>query len=247
MKRWIAGLLLALSCAAGPVTAAEPDWSGYAGLLRDYVRAETREGVRLNWVDYSGLKRDRRFVEALQTVAQFSPAMLANREEKLAFYINAYNLMAVKVVLDHWPLQSIRDAGNLFKPVWKAPAGKVAGQMMSLGEIEHEVLRPMGEARIHMAIVCASISCPDLRPEPYYAATLDTQLDDQTRHFLDNPHKGLIRTDGVLRVSKIFDWFEEDFAAQYGDLRAFFAKYQDLPASASIKPGLPYNWSLNGE
>lgn len=114
-------------------------------------------------------------------------------------------MLAIKTVLDHWPLQSIRDAGSFFSPVWKKPAGMVAGKVRSLHEIEHDILRAMHEPRIHFAIVCASVSCPDLRPEAYNAAQLDDQLDDQATIFLSRQQKGLrIEANGV-QLSKIFD------------------------------------------
>lgn len=104
----------------------------------------------------------------------------------------------------------------------------------------------MGEPRIHMAIVCASKSCPDLRVEPYAAAKLDVQLSAASKAYLDNPTKGLRVEKDAIRVSKIFDWFEEDFEPM-GGVEGFIYKYHpDLPTDLPIKANLPYDWSLNG-
>ncbi len=156
--------------------------------------------------------------------------------------------MALKMVADHWPIGSIKDAGSLFRRVWSRVSGSLGGKPITLGEIEHLILRKMGEPRIHLAIVCASISCPDLRNEPYAAAKLneqlDEQLDEQSRHFLNNAGKGLKIEKNAIRLSKIFDWFEDDFKVS-GGVMAFIKHYRtDLPA-LKIKADIPYNWAVN--
>ncbi len=241
----LAGCLLALLLSAS-VLAQEPDWRDYAQLLQHHVRPVVLDGVALKGVDYAALRKDPLYTKVYTGLARFDPARLAGREERLAFYINAYNILAIKVVLDNWPLASIKDAGGLFSPVWNQTAGVIGGRRFSLDEIEHEILRPMGDPRIHMAIVCASVSCPDLRPEPYRAARLQQQLDRQAGDFLANPGKGLRITEDGIRVSKIFDWFEEDFAKAYGGVAPFLRRYRPgLPAKLALTADLPYNWSLN--
>lgn len=245
MKTIFIGLLsLALTTT---VIASEPDWEIYASLLRDYTDIKQVKGTRLNWVNYSKLKASPEFEKVVKQLETFSPEVLENQQERLAFYINAYNILAIKVVLDHWPLKSIKDVGNFFTPVWKKKAGLIGGKSITLNEIEHEILRPMGEARIHMAIVCASISCPDLRQEPYIAARLDQQLDEQSRSFLLNPSKGLHIDSKEIHTSKIFDWFEDDFKSGFGGIDKFFLHYIEIPTSKKLKKDLPYDWSLNGE
>lgn len=229
------------------VYAAEPDWTNYGQILTRHLSERTVAGTRLAWLDYTGLKTDPAFQQAVEKIAVFPAGNLESREEKLAFYINAYNILAIKMVLDHWPVESIKDVGNLIRPVWQRPAGRVNGREISLGEIEHDVLRKLGEPRIHMAIVCASKSCPDLRPEPYTAAKLDEQLNAATDAYLANPTKGLRVEKQAARVSKIFDWFEGDFEA-VGGVESFIRSHRvDLPTGLPIKADLPYDWSLNGE
>jgi len=241
----LAGCLLALLLSA-PALAQEPDWQDYAQLLQRHVRPVVIDGIALHGVDYAALRKDPLFARVSAGLSGFRPERLAGRQERLAFYINAYNILAIKVVLDNWPLASIKDAGGLFSSVWKQTAGVIGGRRFSLDEIEHQILRPMGDPRIHMAIGCASVSCPDLRPEPYRAARLQQQLDSQAGDFLANPGKGLRLTGGSIRVSRIFDWFEEDFTKAYGGVAPFLRRYRPgLPAKLALAADLPYNWSLN--
>ncbi|MDP1773540.1 MAG: DUF547 domain-containing protein [Methylobacter sp.] len=223
--------------------AASPDWSVYAQVLQS-VKAGNKHSTPLNLVDYSALKKSGQLEAAYQVIKAFPVETLANREEKLAFYINAYNILALKMVLDHWPVDSIKDAGNLLSPVWKKTAGVIGGQEVSLDAIENEVLRPMGEPRIHFAIVCASVSCPDLRTEPYTADKLNAQLDDQVNSFLGNTQKGLNDDGKIIHVSKIFDWFEKDFKA-VGGIEAFIRQHRIGLSISAIKADIEYDWSLN--
>lgn len=235
-------LVLGLSTSWG--FAEEPDWSHYR-LVLEQVRPGTKNGVKLMKVDYAEIKRNGSLDKAYQALAAFDTGLLANRQEKLAFYINSYNILALKMVIDHWPTDSIKDAGSFFSPVWNKPAGQLAGKTVTLGAVEHEILRPLGEPRIHMAIVCASVSCPDLADQPYMAAELETQLDRQSRRFLHNSAKGLRVEDGVIRVSKIFDWFEEDFDV-YGGVDKFIRRYHGALTDLPIKANIPYDWEVNG-
>lgn len=225
------------------VAAEEPDWSNYQAVL-SHVKPGQKNGVSLTLVDYPSIKNNNSLDKAYKEISEFNLDRLMTHEEKLAFYINAYNILALKTVIDHWPVDSIKDVGSLLSPVWDKPVGELGGKAVTLGEVEHKILRPMGEPRIHLAIVCASVSCPDLRNEPYTAAKLNIQLDDQTRRFLDNPGKGLIIEKDVIRVSQIFDWFEKDFAAE-GGVTAFIKRYKtDLP-DLKFKTNIAYDWNVN--
>ncbi|MGE0861324.1 MAG: DUF547 domain-containing protein [Gammaproteobacteria bacterium] len=237
-------LLLALTCSGG-ARAELPPLDDYAGLLADHVEASEVDGLRVALVDYQGLAQDARLARAVAAFEAFPLARLAGEADVLAFYLNAYNLFTLRLVAEHQPLTDIRDLGHWWHPVWKQTVGRLGGRKVSLDDIEHGVLRPRGEPRIHFALVCASLSCPDLRPEPYRAATLDAQLDAQVRDFLANPGKGLARDAERARVSRIFEWFEADFAAT-GGVRAFIARYVPLPATLALQADLPYNWRLNG-
>ncbi|UCE62618.1 MAG: DUF547 domain-containing protein [Nitrospirota bacterium] len=228
------------------------DFSSWDGILKKYVDSKTINGVTLNAVDYKKLAKDSAYTKIVKDIEAASLSTLKSKDEKLAFWINVYNIMAAKMVLDNYPVKSIKDAGSLFTAVWKKPVGVVAGKERTLNEIEHEILRKMGEPRIHVAIVCASVSCPDLRKEAYTADKLNNQLDDQMTQFLANPKKGLAVDDkkGYVYVSSIFKWFEEDFEPK-GGVRTFIAPYSPEPLQALVTNDkltvyyLDYDWGLN--
>lgn len=190
----------------------------YGGLLSEFTR-ETKSTVQVK-VNYRGLQGDPRWKRLVKLVAKIDPGKLRTREERLAHWINVYNIFAIDLVLGAYPVDSIKDIGSFFSPVWGAKAGKIRGRSYTLDEIEDEILRPMGEPRIHAAIVCASVSCPPLARTPFEASALDQQLDATLTRFLANPQKGahLDRATQTLRLSKIFDWFEADFDSAGGVL-----------------------------
>jgi len=242
LKTFTITLLLLIT---SPAFATEPDWKDYEGLLHDYVHTGTKNGVTLNLVSYQQWNKDKRWPKVLKQLETFELKTLEGKNETLAFWINSYNILAIHTVLKNSPLDSIRDAGNFFNPVWEQDAAVVAGQMRTLEEVEHKILRPMGEPRIHFSIVCASVSCPDLRMEAYTSAKLENQLSDQTLLFLTNKQKGLAQQGSSINVSKIFNWFQVDF--QQGDVTQWLKKHDlQLHDNVSINEYLDYDWNLNG-
>ncbi len=241
---------LILFCITQPALAF--DFSGWDSLLKKYVAPKTIDGVPLNAVDYKKLAKDPEYKKLIKELEAASLSELKTPKEKLVFWINAYNVMAAKMVVDHYPVKSIKDASSFFSSVWKKEVGKVAGKTRTLNEIEHEILRKMSEPRIHVAIVCASVSCPDLRTEAYTAEDIDHQLDEQVTSFLANSQKGLRLDEGknTLYLSSIFDWFDDDFEAKGGVIN-FLAPYapesiREKMKSKSLKiKYLDYNWGLN--
>ena len=226
------------------------DFSKWDGLLKKHVSEKTINGVKLNAVDYRNLSKDSDYSSLIRDLEKASLANLKSTKDKLVFWINVYNIMAVKMVLDHYPVESIKDAGSLFRAVWKKDVGVVSEKKRTLNEIEHEILRKLGDPRIHVAIVCASVSCPDLRKEAYTVENLDEQLDDQLRKFLGNKEKGL-RIAGPKRVnlSSIFKWFEEDFDSKGGVLK-FITPFAPTHVQGTLKGSprvsyLDYDWGLN--
>lgn len=222
------------------------DWSDYSDLLKQNISSQEKSGIQGNLVDYKGIAKDPRYTTVIENLAAYDLADLKDNE-KIAFYLNAYNIFAIKLIIDHHPKSSIKDIGSWFNPVWQKPAGVLAGKVISLDTIEHKVLRKMKEPRIHFAIVCASLSCPNLRTEAYSAEHLDQQLDDQTKEFIANDQKG-VRIEGKsIYISKIFDWFSEDFGANKKpeDVLKFIAKYKIEAGRFSHYKTLDYNWHLN--
>lgn len=229
------------------------DFADWDVLLKKYVAPNTIDGVQLNTVNYAKLKSDPAFSRLVNGLKLYSPSKLKTHEEKLAFWINLYNVFAVKMVADNYPLESIKDVGSLFKSVWKRKAGTVGGREYTLNEIEHKILRKMGEPRIHVAIVCASVSCPDLAMDVFTAEQLNRQLDVQMKSFLANSGKGMrIEADGKkVFLSAIFDWFEDDFESYGGVLRYIQPYVSSKDRQALRNPRLrvsymDYNWGVNG-
>lgn len=205
-------------------------------------------------VDYRGLGASADWERLVASLAASDPAALAGRDAVLAFWIDAYNVLAIDLVVQGEPVASIRDLGSLLRPVWKREAGRIGGRAYTLDQIEHDILRKLGEPRIHAAIVCASTSCPSLRREPFTAGRVEAQLDDAMRRFLADPRKGL-RVDAAhhaLVLSRIFEWFEEDFA-KAGGVRAFVRPYLSDAARADLDRAgadaaisyFDYDWALN--
>jgi hypothetical protein len=176
-----------------------------------------------------------------------------SRNGQFAFYINAYNAWTIKLILSGYPgVKSIKDLGSIFKSPWKKKFVRINNETKTLDDIEHKILRPrFKDARVHFAINCAAKSCPPLISQPYQADTLDQQLENSTIEFINNPASYKLKGK-TLKVSKIFDWFNEDFTQ--GVLN-FYLKYArgDLKRELETKKAnlkityLHYDWSLNGK
>lgn len=223
----------------------------------DELWAAVLQGVvRSDGVDYAALRRDRSTLKAVQAKLSTAAVPAANNE-RMAFYINAYNALTLALTESllpkdpsKWPSWSLRDQGNAIQSVWKKYKFTVAGKQISLDEIEHRVLRPMGDPRIHFAINCASKSCPALAATPYTGAKLDAQLRQATKAFVQDKNQ-LRVVGGEVRTNPILDWFAEDFKSQ-GGVRAFLVA--NLPpgdAKAALAANKPlkffdYDWHLNG-
>jgi len=236
-------LLLSLVFLTWQAEAVEPEWNSYKEVLK-HVKPGVKNGVALMLVDYERIKVTGRIEMAYKVISNFNVARLENHQEKLSFYINAYNILALKMVADHWPIKSIKDIGPWYRSVWNETAGKLGGEAISLGEVEHKILRLMNEPRIHFAIVCASVSCPNLRLEPYTATKLNQQLNDQVQQFLSNQGKGLKVDKKIIHISKIFDWFEDDFKKS-GGIDGFINHYRPELSGLKIVKDIEYDWSVN--
>jgi hypothetical protein len=206
---------------------------------------------------YAALKREgmpqlTAYLDALSSACADDYRMWT-RAQRLAFWINAYNAFTVKLILDHYPITSIRRIGWLPGAAFREdfiPMPGLKGGTVSLDDIEHRTLRSdFREPRIHVALVCAARSCPPLRPEAYRAADLDRQLDDQARQFLADPTKNRFDpATNTLYLSPIFSWFRADFEAVAGTLDAWVARYAPDPRAGAAGVQivfLDYDWSLN--
>ncbi len=263
MKRLLLAWVLLVS--ANAVVAAKFDHGVWDGLLQDYVQMINHG--QASQVDYAGFLQKR---AVLRTYLSQLSAISANefstwsKPERLAFLINAYNAYTVDLILTRYPkLDSIKDFGSLLQSPWKRSFVPLFGKMLSLDDIEHGMIRKPGdynEPRIHFAVNCASIGCPGLLNEAYIGPKLESQLETVTRAFLaDRSRNRYNITTGRLEVSKIFDWYREDFERGWKGwhkLAQFFTHYADSltdtpEAKASIIPGsikikfLDYDWALN--
>ncbi len=215
-----------------PTIAAAPSHETFDKLLSRYVS-------RTGEVDYAGLKSQRSTLDAyLATLNANAPKDSWSRNERLAYWINAYNAGTIRLILDNYPLKSIQslDGGK----TWDVKRVELGGKTYSLNQIENDIIRPrFKEPRIHFAVNCAAKGCPPLRNEAFTAEKLERQLADQTKKFINDDRYTTV-SGNTVTVSKIFDWYGADFA----DVKAFVAKYRDLPAGATLKFA-DYDWSLN--
>ncbi len=175
----------------------------FDGLLKTHVSAES------GMVDYDGLKSNEAQLDAyLQEVIAAANIADLSEDEQFAFYINAYNAYTIKLILERYPkLKSITD----YKEPWKQKRWNVAGETLSLDQIEHEKLRPVfKDPRIHFAVNCASVGCPPLRAEAYVASTLEQQLEAATKQTLTQTKYVEVKK-GKLYLTKILEWYGKDF------------------------------------
>lgn len=203
------------------------------------------------WLDYQGIQRDTdRLDEYLSMLENSHPNPKTwSEKERLAYWINAYNAYTVKLVLDHYPVNSIKDIKKgiaFINSVWDIEFITIEGQQYSLTNIEHGILRPkFDEPRIHFAINCASYSCPVLRNEAYVAGQLEEQLTDAAKQFLNDKRRNRISALDP-QLSKIFSWFKGDFTKE-GSLISFINEHgvsKRIDADAKIE-FLDYDWRLN--
>lgn len=207
-------------------------------LLIKYSSPSKRDNINTVVVNYKELQTDNLYRELISDIKLFDPGKLETQKEKLAYWINIYNIGSAKMITDNYPVKSIRKLGSLFKSVWKKDILKINDKDYNLLEIENDILRKMNDERVHFAINCASISCPNLRSESYVPDKIDRQLNEQKTLFLTDSTKGFADKGKVVYISKIFNWFSEDFSN--GNLH----NYLNISKSTKIKY-LKYNWNVN--
>lgn len=257
----VAAVLLA---AAGADAVFDHAYAGYGRLLTRVVH-----GAR---VDYQELTRDRSALDAIVASLDAPDTHgepLWPRNERLAFWINAYNVFTLRAIVDHYPIRgnwfslAPRNSIRQIDGVWARLTWRAAGRTVTLDQIEHEILRPVfKEPRVHFAINCASKSCPPLAAEPYVAGRLDAQLDEAGRRYLGSSY-GLRITGGMLSVSSILQWYGDDFVPQFAStvpstqpakVRAVLGvvvrfgptEAADLARTGRARVAFsPYDWSLN--
>jgi len=176
----------------------------------------------------------------IRNLEEHPPQEYWSKNDSLAYFINAYNAVTIKLILDHYPLKSIR---KLVTP-WRFKRFSLHGKKVSLNHIEHNILRKMGESRIHFAINCASSSCPKLPNKAFYPHTLEKQLEAVTIDFINDETKNIIN-EKEMSLSRIFQWFAGDFGTKQ-ERHAFIRRYTTKPVAQDAKVRfLKYDWTLN--
>lgn len=231
------------------------DHDAWARFLKTHLRASP-DGV--NRIAYAEVgDADKKLLAGYIAALEATPISRYRRDEQFAYWINLYNAVTVKVILDHYPVKSILDIKSLplgfhvFAPgPWGIKFINVSGEKLSLDDIEHRILRPIWrDPRIHYAVNCASVSCPNLRGEPYLAAKVDAQLTLAARDYV-NHERGVLLNGGRLVVSSIYKWYKDDFkGSDEGVLEHLrqFAKPELASALASVRriSDDRYDWALN--
>lgn len=212
----------------------KPNHDSFNKLLKTYV---SNAGI----VNYQDLKIGQLDLQNyISYLGKTIPADKWTKEDKLAFWINAYNALTIDLILRNYPVNSIKDIKN----PWDQRLWKFGDKWYNLNDIEHQILRKMDEPRIHFAIVCASFSCPKLQNEVFTSVNLEKQLTSATKEFLNDSKRNEISASN-LKLSKIFQWFAKDFK-QEGSLIDFLNQYSDIKISPNAKKRfMDYNWDLN--
>lgn len=244
----IVTVCLLFSCGQTPNVFAQgsavPDHEGWTALLEEHVAKD-------GFVDYQGFIQDKARLDAYtQLLSDNPPSSNWTEEEQLAYWINAYNAFTVKLIVDNYPVESIKDlnptiAIPMVNSIWQKKWFEIGGEEFSLDIIEHGIIRKkFNEPRIHFAVNCASISCPVLRAEAYEPDRIDQQLEEQTKLFLNDASRNDLNPNKPY-VSKVFSWFMDDFTKGQ-TLVEFINRYADEELDPKIRLRyMDYNWALN--
>ena len=240
-----ATLLLLISVSTWATAPTAIDHSAFDKLLKKHVNEKGQ-------VDYKGFKADEKaFNGYLEMLSKNAPTDKWAKNDQMAYWINAYNAYTIRLILDNYPVKSIKDIGPkkqipFVTTPWAKKFFTIGGEKTSLDNIEHGTLRKkFDDPRIHFALVCASISCPRLRNEAFTAAKLDAQLDDQGSDFLNNPTKNAVSNDKTT-LSKYFDWYKGDWNENGKSVVEWVNKYSKNKITKDTQISfLDYNWNLN--
>lgn len=255
--------LLAVACAitllargGAPASAADLH-APFTAMLSRYVIAGSDGVNRVDYARWKATHADRarlgQYIAALSKIR----ASALPRASAFAFWANLYNAITLKVIIDRYPVDSIRDikSDSFLDPKaylgpWRTKRVDVEGRSLSLDDIEHEIMRPtFKNPRVHYAVNCASIGCPNLMPKAWSAPTLRADLDAAARAFVNHPRGVSVVGPGKLRVSSIYVWFKQDFAAD-GGVIAHLKKYAGPSLAQALRTdpeiaGHAYDWRLN--
>jgi hypothetical protein len=228
-------------------------YAAWDGILRRYL-APGPDGINL--FAYGRVTApDRAVLDKLVADLAALPISTHNRAQQKAYWINLYNALTVKVVLDNGPVASIQDIdispGFFSSGPWGKTLLEIEGEAVSLNDMEHRILRPLWrDARVHYALNCASMGCPNLDTKAFRAADMEARLDAAARAFINHP-RGARLVEGELMVSSIYDWFTADFGGDEAGVIAHLLQYADPPLTKTLTQHgrldrAAYDWRLNG-
>jgi hypothetical protein len=235
-----------------PDAATIVDHTPWESLLKKYVKASS-DGI--NRVSYARVtSKDKellyKYISSLERIGLSG----LNRPEQKAFWINLYNALTIQVIIDHYPVKSIKDINispGLFRfGPWDKGLIRIEGKSLTLNDIEHRILRPIWkDSRIHYAVNCASLGCPNLSPHAYTAQNINEMLDSAAREYINHP-RGVSLKSGKLHVSSIYSWFKEDFGNSDEGVIKHLMQYSGDPLRKQLMnikkiSGDDYDWSLN--
>lgn len=193
-------------------------------------------------VNYKGFRADMGVFNAyLKLLSENPPQESWTQDKTLAYWMNVYNAFTVKLILDNYPTKSIKDIDG----PWNHRFIKIGAKWYTLNDVEHRIIRKMGEPRIHFALVCAAVSCPRLYNKAFTALNLEEDLALLTRGFLNDSSKNNL-SENSIKISKIFKWYGGDFKKNGSSLIDFLNQYSDITISSKAKKSYKdYNWALN--
>ena len=239
--------------AHNPASSAVVDHSGWERFLGRYLVSNHPSGItRVRYGDVTS--EDRRALESYIESLQWISVSRLNRDEQMAYWINLYNAVTVKVILDHYPVPSITkidlSSGLFSRGPWEAKLLRIEGEEVSLNDVEHRILRPIWrDPRVHYAVNCASVGCPNLQNRAYTAANLEMLLEKGAREYINHP-RGVSFEGSKLVLSSIYDWFQGDFGGSEEGVLRHLRRYA-APELAERLEGYSgrisyeYDWSLN--
>jgi hypothetical protein len=257
-RRLLAGVVAITLLAGGGSPASAADLhASFTEVLSRYVIAGSDGVNRVDYARWTATHADRtRLAQYIETLSKIRASALP-RAAAFAFWANLYNAITLKVILDRYPVDSIRDikSDSFLDPKaylgpWRTKRVDVEGRSLSLDDIEHEIMRPTFEdPRVHYAVNCASMGCPNLMPRAWSALTLRADLDAAARAFINHRRGVSVVGPGKLRVSSIYVWFKEDFAAE-GGVVAHLKQYAGPRLAQALRTdpeiaGHAYDWRLN--
>lgn len=250
------GVLVGSSASA---SALQPHARSFDVLLKRYAVLGADGLCRVDYGRWLRNGADRSLLDtAIGEMVRQRPSAMG-RNDGMAYWANLYNAITVRVILDRYPVKSIRDikSDGLFDPKayagpWRTKRVTIEGKSYSLDDIEHETMRPTyKDPRVHYALNCASVGCPNLPVAAWCETTIETELDLAAHAFINSPRGVQVLAGNVLRVSSIYEWFKVDFGGSDAGVLAHLRLYADAPLLAALNAGATigshdYDWSLNG-